>query len=435
MAPDPTPESDGELAGRSWSVADLHAAISGVLDEVFGSEVWVEGEITKVFTSKLGHTYITLSDPDTTGGQPPILEVTLWKYQRADIQRRLREAGGAVELAEGVRVRLAGSLGTYAVRSQLQLKMTDLDPAFTLGVLGQERARVLEALKQEGLLGRNAGVPLAVLPLRVALITSVGSAAHADALHELERWQVPFTVLQLHSSTQGQAAPPELIAALRTAADLDVDVVLLVRGGGAATDLAAFDDEQLARTIAGLSVPVVTGIGHEVDHSIADDVAHAARKTPTAAAAFLGERAADALARFDDLAAAIVGTALDRLDSSDRRLHRASQRLAVCSERALTVAEGRTAESWRRVTQGVRRRLERTDERLRSLESRRMAVDPAVALARGWSITRAPDGSVVRDPSVLDVGDELVTTVAVGTIRSTVSGTDTTSTTTTGGTT
>jgi len=420
VATDPRTDPDTELLGRSWSVADLHAAVSGVLAEVFGSEVWVEGEITKVFTSNAGHTYITLSDPDATGGQRPILEVTLWKYQMADIRRRLSEAGGAVELAEGVRVRVAGSLGSYAVRSQLQLKMTDLDPAFTLGVLGQERARVLEAITREGLLQRNAGVPLAVLPLRVALITSVGSAAHADALHELERWQIPFTVLQLHSSTQGQVAPAELIAALRTAETLDVDVVLLVRGGGAATDLAAFDDEQLARTIAGLSVPVVTGIGHEIDHSIADEVAHAARKTPTAAAAFLGERASDALARFDELAGAIVETARQRLDVSDRRLHRASQRLAVCSERVLTVADGRTAESWRRVTQGVLRRLERADERLRNLETRRHAVDPAVALARGWSITRTTDGSVVRDPLVLDDGDELTTTVAAGTITSTV---------------
>jgi len=315
---------------------------------------------------------------------------------------------------------VCGSLGTYAPRSQLQLKMTDLDPAFTLGVLGQERARVLEALTREGLLDRNSSVPLGVLPLRVALVTSVGSAAHADTLHELERWGVPFTVLQLHSSTQGQAAPAELVAALRTAERLEADVVLLVRGGGAATDLAAFDDEQLARTIADLRVPVVTGIGHEVDHSIADDVAHTSRKTPTAAAAFVAEHATGTLDRFGELAEAVVVSALGRLDATDLRLQQAAQRLAVRSDRLLTRAAARTDEAWRRVDLGARRRLERVDERLRTLESQRQAVDPAVAMARGWSITRGPGGALVRDPADVEVGAELTTTVAAGVVRSTV---------------
>ena len=421
MSDDP-PGGPAALTTRSWSIGALHAAISGVLDECFGSEVWIEGEITKVFTSKAGHTYLTLSDPDADSGrsQQPVLEVTLWKYQAAGIRKRLREAGGAVELADGVRVRVCGSLGTYAPRSQLQLKMTDLDPAFTLGVLGQERARVLEALTREGLLDRNSSVPLGVLPLRVALVTSVGSAAHADTLHELERWGVPFTVLQLHSSTQGQAAPGELVAALRTAERLEADVVLLVRGGGAATDLAAFDDEQLARTIADLRVPVVTGIGHEVDHSIADDVAHTSRKTPTAAAAFVAEHATGTLDRFGELAEAVVVSALGRLDATDLRLQQAAQRLAVRSDRLLTRAAARTDEAWRRVDLGARRRLERVDERLRTLESQRQAVDPAVAMARGWSITRGPGGALVRDPADVEVGAELTTTVAAGVVRSTV---------------
>ena len=396
--------------------------MTDTLREVFGDTVWVEGEIAQLNRSPAGHVYITLVDPDTgdAHGARPQLSVTLFRPQQRTVERRLREAGGQVELGEGVRVRIGGTLGTYAARSTFQLRMTDLDPTFTLGVLGRERARVLAALEQDGLMDRNAAVPLSVLPLRIALITSLDSAAHGDAVDELRRSGIPFTVLQLDARTQGVQAVDSLLRALHRAAGTDVDAVLLVRGGGAATDLAAFDDERVARAVATMPLPVVVGIGHEVDRSVTDEVAHRAEKTPTAAAAFLVRRASDALARLDELTDDVTTLARRRLERAATRLDLGVQRIATRTERTLVHAATRVDEHRRRTDRAVERCLERAELRLDVLAARARVHDPGVALSRGWSITRTDDGAVVLDAATLTPGQTLTTTVARGTVRSVV---------------
>jgi exodeoxyribonuclease VII large subunit len=400
--------------------------VTDTLREVFGDTVWVEGEIAQLNRSPAGHVYITLVDPDTgdAHGARPQLSVTLFRPQQKTVERRLREAGGQVELGEGVRVRIGGTLGTYAARSTFQLRMTDLDPTFTLGVLGRERARVLAALEQDGLMDRNAGVPLATLPLRIALVTSVDSAAHGDALHELRHSGVPFTVLQFDARTQGVQAVDSLLRALRSAAGSEVDVVLLVRGGGAATDLAAFDDERVARAVATMPLPVVVGIGHEVDRSVTDEVAHRAEKTPTAAAAYLARRAGDAVARLDELTDGVTAMARRRLERASARLDLGAQRIAARTERTLVHASTRVDEHRRRTVRAVERRLERAELRLDVLGARARLHDPGAALARGWSITRTDDGTVVVDATALVPGQGITTTLARGTVHSVVGSVD-----------
>jgi exodeoxyribonuclease VII large subunit len=372
--------------------------------------------------------YLTLVDPDTDDkpGYQPQLSITLFKPQLRNVRATLARAGDAVELTVGVRVRVGGTLGSYPARSTLQLRMYEIDPTFTLGVLNQNRAAVLEALTRDGLLDRNAAVPMAELPLRVALITSVGSAAHADALHELEHSGIGFTVLQLDARTQGAEAVPSVVAALRTADRLDVDAVLLVRGGGSATDLAAFDDEQLARAIAAMRTPVVTGVGHEVDHSIADEVAHTAAKTPTAAAAHLAALVDATSTRVEDLAVAAGRATELRLASAEQRVERLARRGADRARTVLLERDGRVTELERRTRRAAERTLERATDRVTTLQSRARIHDPAAALSRGWSITRTASGDLVRDPSSLAAGDELVTQLHRGVVRSAVTATATT---------
>jgi len=373
--------------------------------------------------------YLTLVDPDTDDkpGYQPQLSITLFKPQLRNVRATLARSGDAVELAVGVRVRVGGTLGSYPARSTLQLRMYEIDPTFTLGVLNQNRAAVLAALTRDGLLDRNTSVPMAVLPLRLALITSVGSAAHADALHELEHSGFGFTVLQFDARTQGADAVPSVAAALRTADRSDVDAVLLVRGGGSATDLAAFDDEHLARTIAAMQTPVITGIGHEVDHSIADEVAHTAAKTPTAAAAQVVALVGEAAERVEELAMAAVRAAEVRLRSAEQRIERLARRGGDRARTVLLERDGRVTELERRTHRAVARTLERADDRVTTLRSRARIHDPAAALSRGWSITRNAAGDVVRDPSAVSAGDELVTQLHRGAVRSTVTATASTS--------
>ena len=370
--------------------------------------------------------YLTLVDPDTDDGPgyKPQLSITLFKPQLRNVRATLARTGDAVELAVGVRVRVGGTLGSYPARSTLQLRMYEIDPTFTLGVLNQNRAEVLAALTRDGLLDRNAAVPMPVLPLRLALVTSVGSAAHADALHELEHSGIGFTVLQFDARTQGADAVPSVVSALRTADRVDVDAVLLVRGGGSATDLAAFDDEQLARTIAAMRTPVITGVGHEVDHSIADEVAHAAAKTPTAAAAHVVAVVAEAIDRVEALADAAGRAAELRLRAAEQRVERLARRGGDRARTVLLERDGRVADLERRVGRAATRTLERAEERVTMLQSRARIHDPVVALGRGWSITRTASGELVRDPSSVGPGDVLVTQLHHGRVRSTVDETD-----------
>lgn len=431
---DPTP---------TWSVAELHDAIEGLLEHVFGGEIWVEGELRNVSRSQRGHVYFDLVDPSAPSDVGrPMLSVTLFNMERQAVNRHLREQGGAVRMVDGVRVRIRGQLGTYAARSTLQLRMSWIDPAFTLGVIGLERERVLAALSAEGLIGANARLTLVTPALRVALVTSVGSAAHADALDELRRSGLGFRISVIDARTQGADAERSIVAALRTAASLSVDVVALVRGGGARTDLAAFDSEPVARAIATLPVPVVTGIGHEIDRTVADEVAHTAHKTPTAAAAALVVAAQDAAGTVHDawvrvssaaggrvlragqdleLACRDAGRAAVRhLERDAQRVEHLSARARVAAPRVPTAAAAELRATAERLAPAATRRTTRAAEALDALQARARSHDPVRAMARGWSITRSADGTVVRSTTDVDPGGLVTTTVADGSFTSSV---------------
>jgi exodeoxyribonuclease VII large subunit len=405
---------------------------------------WVEGELRNLSRSRAGHVYFDLVDADHTGADAtrPSLAVALFNTDRQRVNQFLAEQGGAVRMGDGIRVRVGGRLGTYAARSSLQLVMDRIDPAFTLGLLGLERTRLLAALTADGVLRANAGIPLPALPLSIALVTSDGSAAHADALDELRRSGFGFRVSFLDARTQGADAEASMVAALLTAASLGVDVIALVRGGGAATDLVAFDSETLARTIAGLGVPVITGIGHETDRSVADEVAHTAHKTPTAAAAALVGAVREARAQVHDAWVAVRSGAHGRLVRADAQLGRAGHRSGSAALRRLDrhrlavdhqVHRLRTAAARatdadaaaldalsRRVSPATARTLERAEDGLAARAARAAVHDPTAALARGWSITRTDTGRLLRSAAEATDGATIVTTLADGAVRSTV---------------
>jgi exodeoxyribonuclease VII large subunit len=323
--------------------------------------------------------------------------------------------------------------------------MTAIDPEHTLGRMSASRDRILAGLVAEGLVEKNRALPLSAVPLRVGLVTSVGSAAAQDFLHELEASGLGWSVRLVDARVQGRDAERTVIRGLRTAAR-GVDVVALVRGGGARTDLAAFDSDAIARTIATLPVPVLTGLGHEIDRSIADEVAHTAQKTPTAAAGFLVDRCRDWLGRAEttwhavtdmatreteradralaDRAAAArrrVGGSLDRADTRLGSLAHATAAESVAALEQVSVGLSRAAET---LTIGPPRVLVRAGQRLDSQARAVAALDPRRLLARGFSITRAEDGSIVRDPDDIEPGHRLHTTVAGGDLVSRVEESD-----------
>jgi exodeoxyribonuclease VII large subunit len=401
-------------------VSELVTAVQVALDVCFPDEVWVRGEISSLRRARSGHVYFQLIEPGPPGA-PPLarVAVTLFASDKASVNATLRRVSG-VRMTDGVEIRIRGRLGVYGPQGQLQMRMSAIDPDYTLGRLASDRERILSALRSDGLLDRNARVLFPPRPRRVGLITSAGSAAEADFLHELEQSGLAFEVVVIDCPVQGHDADRVLAAALSTTLELGVEVVALVRGGGARTDLAAFDSERLARAIATLALPVLTGIGHEIDTSVADQVAHTACKTPTACAALLVATARAFHDQVDELWRALTARAMSFLDESASHLRRSETSATRLATASLGVAGGRLDDRAQRLARGAGRAVDPARLRLASLDSRIAALDPARALARGWSITRTATGDLVRDPARLRPGDRLLTTVAAGTVTSRV---------------
>ena len=270
------------------SVGDLCAGIGRALRRAYPEAVWVRGEIANKRLLPQGHVFFDLVDAG--GDEGARVKVVLWRTDRAVVNNILRRSGHAVRIDDGTEVRIRADVGWHPRHGNVQLRMLAIDTAYTLGRLAEARELLVRTLDREGLLGRQAGLDLAVVPLRVGLVTSAGSAAAADFLDVLSSSAMAWRVALVDTRVQGDDAEASVVRGLAAAVGAGVDVVCIVRGGGSRTDLATFDRETVARAIAGCATPVLTGVGHEIDSSVADLVAHRSFTTPTACASFLVER-------------------------------------------------------------------------------------------------------------------------------------------------
>lgn len=403
------------------TVSELSTRIGAVIRKGFGGPLWVEGEIHSLSRPASGHVYFDLVEPSATGRrQAASVPVVLWESDKHGVNQTLKQSGAGLRMTDGLAVRIRGTVGFYNAQSRVQLQMTAIDPAYTLGRMAAERDRLLRALAAEGLLDANGRRPLPAVPLRVGLVTSDGSAACEDFLHELEASGLGWQVSIVHARVQGNLAAATVASALRVAAGHGVDVVALVRGGGSRSDLAAFDSELIARAIAHLPVPVLTGIGHETDDSVADAVAHTPFKTPTACAAALVEHVRRWCAHRDDVWDGVVRHSSAQLDRHEHRLDATVDAVLRAGRGSLRRADQDLDRASRRLVVAAARPTRDAARHLDGLAARVAALDPARALARGWSLTRTADGRLVRSPADVAAGDRLVTRVAAGEIRSTV---------------
>lgn len=411
----------GPVDDSTLTVGQLCSRIDGAIDQAFPDEVWVQGAISSLSRSANGHVYFDLVDPNGEVGASTgaTLPVALFASSKNLVNRILRKAGG-VRMHDGIEIRIRGRVAYYPPQGRVQLIMSLIDPQFTLGQMAEARTALLERLAATGLLERNQELPIPPLPLRVALITSGGSAAFHDVVDELDRSGHPFRITLLDSRVQGPEAVESLAEAVRTTDELEVDVAVIVRGGGARGDLVAFDHERVAEAVARCRHPVIVGVGHEIDRSVVDEVAHTSAKTPTACAGvliamvdrFVGRLDA-ATARLDGLAGLHLAAAQDRLLGSGARLVQAARR--TVERNRVELDHGR-----RRLARAPGVLIERSDAELTTASARLAALDPAVALRRGWTITRTEAGELVRSVTDVTDGTMLRTTTMDGMITSRV---------------
>ena len=378
----------------SYTVGRFSQVVNEVLKQTFSDGVWVEGEVQG---AKRPNPHLYFSLIENVDGKKAQLNINLFAPSLRNVEAKLRNLG--VELKDGLRVRLFGRPDYYGPFGKLSLNVSDVDTQFTAGDIAQQRAALLKKLMENGSTRRNKRQQVPLVPLRLGIISSSQAAGFADARQHLVDSGIGFSITMCDVRVQGEDAVPMIVGALRAFSRRDdIDIVMLMRGGGSKSDLAAFDDERIAMAIAGCSHPVFTGIGHEIDQSIADICAHTECKTPTACADAV-------IAHVEDFLSGLAHNASRVRSATSTALERARSRVRIDRERLRTLPA---------------KLLTREQQRLAVQSATLRGLDPAVTMARGWSITRAADGSVIRSTHDVKSGDALTTLVADGTITSTV---------------
>lgn len=379
-----------------FTVGQFAGVMKGVLGQSFPDGVWIEGEIQGLRPPK-PHMYFSLVENDR--GRSAQVNITVFASVVREIRGKLALVGA--ELKDGMRIRMFGAVDFHAPSGRLSLKVSDVDTKFTAGDIATKRAELVQRLKEDGSTQRNKRREIPLVPLRLGIVSSSQAAGYGDLRKHLDESGYAFDVMLCDVRVQGDAAPAMIVEAIGALGKRDdIDVVLVIRGGGSKADLATFDDEGIARAIAACPHPVFTGIGHDMDDSIADLVAHTACKTPTACA---------------DLVIDIVSGFVGRLGDAADRLN------LVCGS-ALERARTRVSRAAERLVVRPRAILERESQRLAVHSAAVRLLDPVSNMARGWSITRTVDGRVVRSIDDVSAGDVLSTSVADGTITSRVEG-------------
>lgn len=388
--------SGDRIDDSAQSVSELINAINAVLTRQF-RDVWVYGEVGKVSQPSSGHVYFDLVEDND--GEKYVISVKLWRGVRRRLMPKMQQHD--MDIVSGIKVRIRGTPDVYGASGQFGFKMSDIDPRFTLGDLAAQRDEIIAKLKLEGLYDRNRHLALPLVPLSIGVVTSKGSAAHADFMKTLEESNIGFTVTLCDVRVQGDGSAEQVAAAITLLGSQPlVDVVAVIRGGGSRTDLATFDNEIVARAVATCRAPVFTGIGHDVDKSIADEVAFSWNKTPTACAVAIVEKVNEFVRQVDSAAQRVANVVLAALANSERRVANAVGRLRTLR---LTV-------------------LDAAKSRINLLATEIASFDPIVIMRRGWSITYNVDGKVLKSVNQAKRGDGLTTRVADGAIVSTVVG-------------
>jgi exodeoxyribonuclease VII large subunit len=433
-----------------YSVSRLNREVRVLLERGFGS-LWLEGEVSNFARPSSGHWYFSLKDAAA--------QVRCCMFRQRNILC-------GFTARDGQKVLVRARIGLYEPRGEYQLIIDHMEDA-GLGALKRQFEELSAKLAAEGLFAPERKRPLPVLPKRIGVITSPSGAAVRDILHVLARRFAAVPVLIYPVAVQGAAAAPELVAALRAAGRrAECDVLILARGGGSLEDLWAFNDETLARTIAACPIPVISGIGHEIDFTIADFAADVRAPTPSAAAEIAvpdGEEWLASMNRLDhrlrrgmlrrveaqrERLRWLTGRAArvspmarlsqqtQRLDDLEQRLTRALRQILADRRSALGEHRSRLWQSspvarvrnsvaihaalFARLKGATLARLQQARERLAPLARTLKAVSPLATLDRGYAIVSREDGVILRNAADAAPGSMIEARLAVGKVRAKV---------------
>ena len=400
----------------------LNSMVRVAINESMPARYWVTGELSEVRETAAGHCYIELVQRDEHSGELVAkARGTIWARIYTLLRPCFLEETGQPFVA-GIKVLLQVTVGFHELYGYA-LDVCNIDPTYTVGEMARRRLAVIKRLTDEGVIDLNKELPFPVLPQRIAVISSPTAAGYGDFCDQLlgNKYGFVFYPRLFPSPMQGSGVEQGIIDALnRVAADIDLwDVVVIIRGGGATSELSCFDTYDLANNCAQFPLPIITGIGHQRDESVLDIVAHTRAKTPTAAAELLIHAMLEQGAFVDSAMQEVMSAARAYIDAERQRVNTLATRLPISATLCLQREKMRLQPVVQQLSSEVRLFLREQNHRLDILKEKVDAASPRHILAMGYSITRV-NGKAVRSLGEIAAGDNVVTMVADGEFTSTV---------------
>ena len=395
------------------SLYALNEYVRRVIQLNFSEPVWIDAELAQVNQSK-GHWYIELVEKDPNIDQVIArAQGTLWSRRFAKLQRQYKKQMDLEQiLVPGATCRLLVEV-RFSERFGYSLNILDVDPDFSLGQLAQQRERALRALQEGGYLQVNKKLALPVMPQRIAVLSAENAAGYRDFIDQLHRnnYGFHFETTLFPIAVQGMNVLHDLqgqIKRIQAQAD-QFDTIVLTRGGGSRLDLLAFDNYDICVLLAELPLPLITGIGHEVDTSLADLVAHTALKTPTAVAEFFLQKALILDSQLQDLRDRIYRVAKQQIQLQQQQLQLTAQQVQIQSEKVLQEQYLRLQQAEQILRLASKQHLQTENLRLEHLAARILLLDPQDTLARGYTMTTDPEGNRLFTKAAAENHEQIIT--------------------------
>ena len=405
---------------EAMTLQELNGRVKSTLQFEMPDAYWVQAEISGISPSGQGHCYLELVQKDSTGRTfLAKAKANVWRNTWLRIKPYFEQQTGE-PLKVGMKVLLQVTVSFHEVYGY-SLVVQDIDPTYTVGDMARRRREILMQLEKDGVIGLNRELDIPALPQRIAVISSATAAGYGDFCDQLSNnvYGFRFYVKLFPALMQGEDVERSVISAMDAVACRrdDFDVLIIIRGGGAVSELSCFDSYDLAFNIANFPLPVITGIGHERDDTVADTVAHTKVKTPTAAAEFLINKVFDTASELENITRRMSDAVNNRMNTEKLRIERLTQKLPSLFAVAKVRREQILENMWNRAVTGVSNVMTAQIHKLELIEKSVAAADPVIILKRGYTMTRL-NGRVVKGVADLHKGDRLVTSFADGTVES-----------------
>ncbi len=429
---------------QGMTLSEFNARIERQVNGVPGLQnQWVIAETSDLRLNRSGHCYTELIEKDDRGTTIAKIGAAIWAGTYRDLYNKFLRSTGQV-LATGMKVMVKVTVNFHSLYG-MKVVINDIDPNYTLGDMARQRQEIINRLTAEGIIDLNKELPWPEVPQRIAIISAEGAAGYGDFMNQLtgNPYGLQFYTCLFNAVMQGAQTVPTVMAAMdRINRHIDLfDCVVIIRGGGATSELNSFDNYDLASYVANFPIPVIVGIGHERDVTVLDYVAALRVKTPTAAAETLIQRGTTALAHLDELQDAVVTAVRDTvgqarehlaffttmipaaarhlIDTNRIRLDNHARNIPFAAQGLIVNQRTRLERAVERMGDAVSRSLQREQQRLVALGDKATLLSPVNTLQRGYSLVRLGDKCVTAADQ-LHSGDQITVQFATGTTDATV---------------